>query len=79
MNKKFIPQNWQAILSDLHQWFGSDYKINKALQELVDVSDGYRGALQQLRNGTAKSQDVTHTVGEAVLYLHTKIKKQNNK
>lgn len=73
--RKFTPENWRAILTDLNAWLGSDYKIEVALSEIVEnIPINYADTLHQLRtnSGSLKEKDVSDTIGRALRYLHNK-------
>lgn len=68
--KKFEPENWQKLLSDLHEWLGSDDKIMRELQQLVELPAHHFTLLPLLREGRGQIRDVYDAVGRAIRHLH---------
>lgn len=68
--KKFEPENWQKLLSDLYVWLGSDDAIIRALQQFVDLPSHHLTLLPLLREGRGQIRDVYDTVGRGLRYLH---------
>lgn len=68
--------NFQDILNDLNRWLGSDYEIARQLNAEFNIPENYRGNIGKLRIG--KLREPSHTIGQAIVYLHAKTKKQIN-
>ncbi len=68
--KKFEPENWQKLLSDLYVWLGSDEAIIRALQQFVDLPSHHLTLLPLLREGRGQIRDVYDAVGRGIRHLH---------
>lgn len=75
--KKFKPENWHKILSDLYEALGSDEAIIQELKEIVDLPPHQITAITTLRlGGSMQVLDIYDTVGRAVRYLHAREKER---
>jgi|WetSurMetagenome_2_1015567.scaffolds.fasta_scaffold23875_2 hypothetical protein len=68
--------NFQDILIELNGWLGSDYEIARQLNVKFGIPENYRGNIGKLRIG--KLREPSYAIGQAIVYLHTKAKKQIN-